>query len=162
MRMSIHEGDRVPDVGVTVPGDDGMPKPARTGELFGKGRVVLFAVPGAFTPGCSNTHMPGFVVKYDDLKAKGVGTIACIAVNDSWVMHAWGADQNAGDIQMVADGNAEFANAMGLEMDGSAFGLGTRSQRYAAIIEDGVVKKLLVEPGPGVEASSAESVLANL
>ncbi|HSO96805.1 MAG TPA: peroxiredoxin [Acidimicrobiia bacterium] len=160
--MSIQEGDRIPDVDVTVPGDGGMPKPAKTGELFGTGRVVLFAVPGAFTPGCSNTHMPGFVVKFDDLKAKGVDTVACIAVNDAWVMHAWGDNQNAGDIQMVADGNAEFANAMGLEMDGSAFGLGTRSQRYAAIIEDGVVKTLLVEPGPGVEASSAENVLTNL
>jgi glutaredoxin/glutathione-dependent peroxiredoxin len=160
--MAIQEGSRVPDVDVTVPGDDGMPKPTGTGELFGKGRVVLFAVPGAFTPGCSKTHLPGFVVKADELKAKGVDTIACIAVNDSWVMHAWGADQNAGDIQMVADGNAEFAKAMGLEMDGSAFGLGTRSQRYAAIIEDGVITKLLVEPGPGVDASSADSVLANL
>jgi peroxiredoxin len=160
--MSLHEGDRVPDVDVTVPGDDGMPKPARTGDLFGKGRVVLFAVPGAFTPGCSNTHMPGYVVKFDDLKAKGVDTVACISVNDSWVMHAWGENQNAGDIQMVADGNAAFANAMGLEMDGSGFGLGTRSQRYAAIIEDGVVKRLFVEPGPGVDTSSAENVLANL
>ena len=99
---------------------------------------------------------------FDELNAKGIDTGACIAVNDSWVMHAWGADQNARDIQMVADGNAEFANAMGLEMDGSSFGLGTRSQRYAAIIEDGVVKQLLVEPGPGVEASSAENVLANV
>ncbi len=160
--MSINEGDRIPDVKVTVPGDDGMPQPAQTGELLGKGKVVLFAVPGAFTPGCSNTHMPGFVVKVDDLKAKGVDTIACIAVNDSWVMHAWGEDQNAGPIQLIADGNADFAKAMGLEMDGSSFGLGTRSQRYAAIIEDGVVKKLLVEPGPGVDVSSAESVLANL
>ena len=99
---------------------------------------------------------------FDEQNAKGIDTGACIAVNDSWVMHAWGADQNARDIQMVADGNAEFANAMGLEMDGSSFGLGTRSQRYAAIIEDGVVKQLLVEPGPGVEASSAENVLANV
>jgi glutaredoxin/glutathione-dependent peroxiredoxin len=160
--MSIQAGDRVPDVDVTVPGDDGMPQSARTGQLFGTGRVVLFAVPGAFTPGCSNTHMPGFVTKFDDLKAKGVDLVACISVNDSWVMHAWGADQNAGDIQMVADGNAAFAEAMGLAMDGSGFGLGTRSQRYAAIIEDGVIQQLLVEPGPGVDASSAENVLAKL
>jgi peroxiredoxin len=160
--MSINEGDRVPDVAVTIPGDDGMPKPTQTGELLGKGRVVLFAVPGAFTPGCSNTHMPGFVTKLDDLRAKGVDTVACIAVNDAWVMHAWGKDQHAGGIQMIADGNGDFAKAMGLEMDGSGFGLGKRSQRYAAVIEDGVVKKLLVEPGPGVDASSAENVLANL
>src|SRR5450756_521001 len=160
--MSVQEGDRVPDVDVTVPGDNGMPKPARTGELFGKGRVVLFAVPGAFTPGCSNTHMPGFVVKFDDLKAKGVDTIACIAVNDSWVMHAWGADQNAGDIQMVADGNAEFAKAMGLEMDGSSFGLGTRSQRYAANYEDGVVRELVVEYGPGRVLSGGDRIVAKV
>jgi peroxiredoxin len=160
--MPINEGDKVPDIKVMVPGDDGMPQPARTGELLGSGRVVLFAVPGAFTPGCSNTHMPGYVVKYDDLKAKGVDTVACIAVNDAFVMHAWGNDQNAGEIRMIADGNGDFAKAMGLEMDGTGFGLGFRSQRYAVIIDDGVVTKLLVEPGPGVDVSSAETVLANL
>src|SRR5581483_4619053 len=115
--MSIQAGDRVPDVDVTVPGDDGMPQPARTGELLGTGRVVLFAVPGAFTPGCSNTHMPGFVTKFHELQGKGVDTVACISVNDSWVMHAWAADQHADAIQMIADGNAAFAKAMGLEMD---------------------------------------------
>lgn len=160
--MSINEGDTIPDVKVTVPGDDGAPQPAQTGELLGKGRVVLFAVPGAFTPGCSNTHMPGFVVKTDELKSKGVDTIACTSVNDAWVMNAWSKEQSAGEIQMIADGNGDFAKAMGLEMDGSGFGLGTRSQRYAAVIEDGVVKKLLVEPGPGVNESSAENVLENL
>jgi peroxiredoxin len=160
--MPINEGDKVPDVKVTVPGNEGMPTPTQTGELLGTGRVVLFAVPGAFTPGCSNTHMPGFVVKFDDLKAKGVDTVACVSVNDAWVMHAWGRDQNAGNIQLVADGNGDFAKAMGLEMDGSAFGLGLRSQRYAAIIDDGVVTKLLVEPGPGVDVSSADNVFANL
>ena len=160
--MPINEGDKVPDIAVTVPGEGGMPQPAQTGVLLGTGRVVLFAVPGAFTPGCSNTHMPGYVVKYDELTAKGVDTVACIAVNDAWVMHAWGNDQNAGEIRMIADGNGDFAKAMGLEMDGSAFGLGLRSQRYAAIIDDGVITKLLVEPGPGVDASSAETVLAHL
>jgi peroxiredoxin len=160
--MTISEDDRLPDVKVTIPGDDGMPQPVQTSELLGNGKVVLFAVPGAFTPGCSNTHMPGFVVKLDELKGKGVDTVACIAVNDAWVMNAWGNDQNAAGIQMIADGNADFAKAMGLDMDGSGFGLGTRSQRYAAIIEDGVVKKLFVEPGPGVDVSSAENVLANL
>ncbi len=160
--MAINEGDRIPDVDVSIPGEDGNPAPAKSGELLGKGRVVLFAVPGAFTPGCSNTHMPGFVVKLDDIKAKGVDTVACIAVNDAWVMNAWGADQNADGIQMIADGNANFATAMGLEKDLSVAGLGTRSQRYAAIIDDGVLTKLFVEEGPGVEASSAENVLANL
>jgi peroxiredoxin len=160
--MAINEGDKVPDIKVTVPGDDGMPQPAQTGELLGTGRVVLFAVPGAFTPGCSNTHMPGYVVKFDELKSKGVDLVACTSVNDAWVMHAWGNDQNAGDIQMIADGNGHFAQAMGLEMDGTGFGLGFRSQRYAVIIDDGVVTKLLVEPGPGVDVSSAETVLANL
>ena len=160
--MSISAGDRIPDVTVSVPDADGNPQPAQTGELLGKGKVVLFAVPGAFTPGCSNTHMPGFVVKADDLKAKGVDTIACIAVNDAWVMNAWGKDQNAGESTMIADGNGDFATAMGLSADLSGIGLGSRSKRYAAIIEDGVVKKLLVEPAPGVNESSAENVLANL
>lgn len=160
--MSIREGDQIPDVKVTVPGEDGSPQPAQTSELLGTGKVVLFAVPGAFTPGCSNTHMPGFVTKYDDLRAKGVDKVACISVNDAWVMHAWGREQHAGEIQMIGDGNGDFAKAMGLEMDGSGAGLGTRSQRYAAIIENGVVQKLLVEPAPGVSESSAENVLANL
>lgn len=160
--MAIKEGDKVPDVAVTVPGEDGMPTPAQTSELLGKGRVVLFAVPGAFTPGCSNTHMPGYVVKVDDLKAKGIDAVACISVNDAWVMHAWGRDQNAGEITLIADGNADFAKAMGLERDSSAFGLGVRSKRYAAIIEDGIVQRLFVEPGPGVDVSSAENVLAAL
>jgi glutaredoxin/glutathione-dependent peroxiredoxin len=160
--MAIKEGDKIPDVAVTVPGEDGMPTPVQTGELLGKGRVVLFAVPGAFTPGCSNTHMPGYVVKVDDLKANGVDTVACVSVNDAWVMHAWGRDQNADEIMLIADGNADFAKAMGLERDASAFGLGVRSQRYAAIIEDGTVQRLLVEPGPGVDVSSAENVLAAL
>lgn len=110
--MAIAEGDRVPDVPVFVPGDDGSPQPAQTGELLGSGRVVLFAVPGAFSPGCSNTHMPGFVVKADDLRAKGVDRIACIAVNDVWVLGAWGKDQNADDIQLISDGNGEFVKAM--------------------------------------------------
>src|SRR4029078_5671900 len=118
--MSNSEGERIPDVSVSVPDADGNPQPAQTGEPLGNGKVVLFAVPGAFTPGCSNTHMPGYVVKYDDLKANGVDTVACISVNDAWGVHAWGNDQNAGEIQMIADGNGDFAKAMGLEMDGSA------------------------------------------
>lgn len=160
--MALSVGDTIPDVAVTVPGDDGMPKPAKTGELLGTGTVVLFAVPGAFTPGCSNFHLPGFVLRADDVKAKGVDVIACIAVNDAFVMDAWSKDQNAGAIQMIADGNGEFTKAVGLELDGSGIGLGTRSQRYAAILQDGIVQQLFVEPKPGVDVSSVENVLAHL
>jgi len=125
--------------------------------------VVLFAVPGAFTPTCSDYHLPGFVLRAPDLAAKGVETIACIAVNDAFVMGAWGTQQGVGDtVVMLADGNGEFTRAMGLQLDGSGFGLGMRSQRYAAIIEDGIVTSLQVEKGPGLEASSAEAILALL
>jgi len=154
-------GDRVPDVRVMISTAEGI-KPAQTAELLGHGRVVLFAVPGAFTPGCSDYHMPGFVTRFADLKAKGVDNIACIAVNDAFVMGAWGKAQSSGDIVMIADGNGDFAKAMDLVMDGSGFGLGLRSQRYAAIIDDGVITTLLVEPGPGVDVSSASNVIAAL
>lgn len=160
--MTLAVGDTIPDVSVTIPGDDGMPKPARTGELLGKGKVVLFAVPGAFTPGCSNFHLPGFVLRAADVKAKGVDKIACIAVNDAFVMHAWSEDQHADEIQMIGDGNGDFTRAIGLEFDGSGIGLGMRSQRYAAILQDGVVEQLFVEPKPGVDVSSVENVLAHL
>ena len=126
-------------------------------------KVVLFAVPGAFTPTCSAKHLPGFVQNAADFKAKGVDTVACISVNDAFVMGAWGEAQNVGDgIVMLADGNGEFARAVGLEFDGSAFGLATRSQRYAMVIEDGVVTALEVEPGPGLTVSAADAVLALL
>lgn len=161
--MSIEVGDKIPDVDVTIPGDDGMPKPAKTGELLGSGKVVLFAVPGAFTPGCSNFHLPGYVLRADDVKAKGVDTIACIAVNDAFVMHAWAQDQNVGDaVQMIGDGNGTFTEAVGLVFDGSGIGLGSRSQRYAMVIQDGVVEQLFVEPKPGVDLSSVENVLTHL
>jgi peroxiredoxin len=132
--------------------------------VLGQGKVVLFAVPGAFTPTCSDHHLPGFVMRGEDLKAKGVDSIVCIAVNDPFVMGAWGKDQNVGnEVVMLADGNGEFTRAMGLTMDGSGFGLGPlRSQRYAAIIDDGVVAWLAVEPGAGLNVSSAEEVLAAL
>ena len=119
--------------------------------MLGHGKVVLFAVPGAFTPTCSDHHLPGFVMRAEDLKAKGADSIVCLAVNDPFVMGAWGKDQNVGrEVVMLADGNGEFTQAMGLTMDGSGFGLGAlRSQRYAAIIDDGVVTWLAVEPGPG-------------
>jgi peroxiredoxin len=160
--MSLAVGDTVPDITVMIPGDDGMPKAAQTRELLGTGKVVLFAVPGAFTPGCSNFHLPGFVLRADEVKAKGVDTIACISVNDAYVMHAWSKDQQADAILMIGDGNGEFTRAVGLDVDRSEVGLGVRSQRYAAILQDGVVQALFVEPKPGVDVSSVENVLANL
>jgi glutaredoxin/glutathione-dependent peroxiredoxin len=139
------------------------PAPVQSGDVLGKGKVVLFAVPGAFTPTCSDHHLPGFVLRADELEAKGVDTIACLAVNDAFVMGAWGEARGAdGKVLMLADGNGEFTAAVGLEMDGSGFGLGTRSQRYAAIIEDGVVTDLAVESAPGLDVSSVESVIARL
>ncbi|MCU1360548.1 MAG: Redoxin domain protein, partial [Ilumatobacteraceae bacterium] len=134
-----------------------------TGTVLGTGRVVLFAVPGAFTPGCSRVHLPGYVANSAELKAKGVDTIACVSVNDAWVMQAWGESQNVGDdIVMLGDGSATFTAAMGLEMDASGFGLGTRSKRYAAVIQDGVIESLEVEEGGGISVSACESVLAKL
>jgi glutaredoxin/glutathione-dependent peroxiredoxin len=160
--MPIAAGDRVPDVEVKVLGDKG-PEAVRTGDVLGHGRVVLFAVPGAFTPGCSRVHLPGFVQQAHLLTAKGVDTIACIAVNDAWVMDAWGKDQHVdGKILMLADGNAEFTRAMGLQFDGAGAGLGTRSQRYAAVIDDGVVTRIDVEEKPGVDVSSCSAVLSHL
>jgi peroxiredoxin len=160
--MAISVGDRIPDVKLTTMTGDG-PQPVQSGEALGKGKVVLFAVPGAFTPTCSEKHLPGYVVRADDLRAKGVDTIACISVNDAFVMGAWG-DQQGGDagIVFLADGNGDFTAEMGLAFDGSGFGLGSRSQRYAAVIEDGVVTELAVEPAPGLDVSSAESILAKL
>ena len=160
--MSIAVGDKVPDVEVKTMGPEG-PQSVRTGEVLGTGKVVLFAVPSAFTPGCSKIHLPGYVQHGDELKAKGVSTIACIAVNDPWVMEAWGDAQGAtGKILMLADGNGDFAQAMGLEVDLSVAGLGSRSQRYAAVIDDGVITSLDVEPNPGVDVSKCENVLAKL
>jgi peroxiredoxin len=160
--MAISVGDRIPDIKLMTMTSEG-PKPVQSGEALGSGKVVLFAVPGAFTPTCSDHHLPGFVLRAEDIKAKGVDTIACVAVNDAFVMGAWGQARDVdGKVTMLADGNGEFAAAMGLELDASGLGLGTRSQRYAAILEDGVVKELMVEAGPGLDASSADSVLAKL
>jgi peroxiredoxin len=160
--MSIAVGDKIPDVEVRTMGPEG-PQSVRTGEVLGTGKVVLFAVPGAFTPGCSKIHLPGYVEHGDELKAKGVSAIACIAVNDPWVMQAWGDAQGAtGKIVMLADGNGDFAKAMGLEVDLSVAGLGSRSQRYAAVIDDGVITSLDVEPNPGVDVSKCENILAKL
>jgi peroxiredoxin len=162
MHMSIAVGDRIPDVEVQQVTPEGA-KPVRTGEVLGSGKVVVFAVPGAFTPTCSDYHLPGFLLRSEELVAKGVDRIVCTAVNDAFVMAAWGKDRGVDDqIVLLADGNGAFAEAMGLTMDGSSFGLGTRSKRYAAIVEDGVVRWLGVEAGGGLEASSAEAVLAAL
>ncbi len=159
--MAIKVGDRIPDVELRTMGPDG-PQPVRTGDVLGTGTVVLFAVPGAFTPGCSKIHLPGYVEHADELRAKGVDTIACVAVNDAWVMQAWADAQGASGITMLADGNGDFARAMGLELDGSGFGLGLRSQRYAAVLKDGVVTSLDVETGAGVDVSACSAVLAKL
>ena len=160
--MSIAVGDKIPDVEVKTMGPEG-PQSVRTGEVLGSGKVVLFAVPGAFTPGCSKIHLPGYVQGAGELKAKGVSTIACVAVNDPWVMQAWADAQGAtGKIVMLADGNGEFTRAMGLDVDLSVAGLGSRSQRYAAIIDGGVITSLDVEPNPGVDVSKCENILAKI
>jgi peroxiredoxin len=160
--MTIAVGDRIPDVKVFTFGDNG-PEATTSAEVLGHGKVVLFAVPGAFTPTCSDHHLPGFVLRADELRAKGAEKVVCVSVNDPFVMEAWGQNQNVGEtVEMLADGNAELTEAMGLVMDGSGFGLGKRSQRFAAILDDGVVSWLAVEPGPGLKVSSAEEVLAAL
>jgi peroxiredoxin len=160
--MTIKVGDKIPDVELRTMTPEG-PKVVRSTDVLGHGRVVLFAVPGAFTPTCSDHHLPGFVARSGDLKARGVDKVACVAVNDPWVMGAWGKTQSTGDdVLMLSDGNGEFTRALGLELDGSGFGLGGRSQRYAAVIDDGVVTTLSVEKGPGLEVSSAEAILAQL
>ncbi len=160
--MAIKEGDRLPEVTMYTMSSEGRPSPVTTSELFGGKKVVLFAVPGAFTPTCSQAHLPGFVANADKIKAKGVDSIVCLSVNDAFVMGAWGADKNADELVMVGDGNGEFTRAVGLEMDGSGFGLGTRSQRYAMIVDDGVVTRLAVEAPGKFEVSSAEAILEAL
>lgn len=160
--MTIAVGDKLPDVSVKVPSADG-PKTVQTAEVLGTGRVVLFGVPGAFTPTCSDYHLPGFVLRAEDLKAKGVDTIACVAVNDVFVMGAWGAAQEVGEkVVLLADGSADFTKALGLEVDLTGGGLGIRSKRYALVLQDGVVTDLSVEEGLGLEVSSADAVLALL
>ena len=158
--MSIKVGDKVPSGMFTVMGAEG-PTGISTADIFKGKKVVLFAVPGAFTPTCSMAHLPGFVVHVDDIKAKGVDTVACMSVNDVFVMHAWGQSANAEHLMMLADGNAEFTAALGLELDGTGFGMGKRSQRFAMIVEDGIVSMLNVDAG-ALEGSSAEAVLAAL
>jgi peroxiredoxin len=160
--MTIKVGDKVPSVKLKQMTPDGM-KDVQTEDFFKGKKVVLFALPGAFTPTCSAKHLPGFVEKAAELKAKGVDTIACLSVNDAFVMNAWGKDQKAdGKVQMLADGNADFTKAVGLELDARANGLGIRSQRYAMVVDNGVVKTLNVEKPGSFEVSSVESIIKSL
>jgi glutaredoxin/glutathione-dependent peroxiredoxin len=160
--MTIKVGDKVPAVKLKQKTAEGM-KDIATEEFFGGKKVVLFALPGAFTPTCSAKHLPGFVEKAGELKGKGVDKIACLSVNDAFVMEAWGKAQGAeGKVEMLADGNGDFTRAMGLEMDGTGYGMGKRSQRYAMIVDNGVVKALNVEKPGTFEVSSAEAMLKAL
>jgi peroxiredoxin len=161
--MAIKAGDTLPaDTKLMEMGDAG-PKQVTVGELTKGKTVVLFAVPGAFTPTCSMKHLPGFVDKAADIRGKGVDEIICLSVNDAFVMGAWGKEHGAGGkVRMVADGNGDFTRAVGLEMDASGFGMGSRSKRYAMLVKDGKVTELLVEPAGGLNLSSAESVLGKL
>ncbi len=160
--MTIQAGEKMPS-GVFGVMTDAGPGAISTEELFAGKKVVLVSVPGAFTPTCSASHLPGFVNQADELLAKGVDSIACMSVNDVFVMDAWGKDQKVADkVMMLADGNGEYARALDLEMDGTAFGMGTRSQRFAIIVDDGVAQHVAVEAPGQLEVSKAESILANL
>ncbi len=160
--MTIKVGEKIPSVKLKQMTPDGV-KDVQSDDFFKGKKVVLFALPGAFTPTCSAKHLPGFVEKAAELKKKGVDTIACLSVNDAFVMNAWGKDQKVeGKVQMLADGNGDFTRAVGLEMDGSGYGLGQRSRRYAMVAKDGVVKTLNVEAPGAFEVSSAEAVLRAL
>ncbi len=158
--LMIQVGEEIPNVTLKIMGNNG-PQEIETLEIFANKKVVLFAVPGAFTPTCSAAHLPGFVVHADAIKAKGVDTIVCMSVNDVFVMDAWGKASNAEEIVMLADGNADFSQAMNLELDGTAWGMGLRSKRFALIANDGVVEALEVDE-KGLEKSSAEYVLSLL
>ncbi|MEL7029754.1 MAG: peroxiredoxin [Pseudomonadota bacterium] len=160
--MTISVGDKLPEATVMMMGASG-PEPKSTTELFAGKKVALFSVPGAFTPTCSAKHLPGFVEKAADLKAKGVQEIVCMAVNDVFVMDAWGKAHGAeGKVTVIADGNGDFTKALGLELDATGFGMGLRSQRFSIVAEDGVVKILNVEEGGAFEVSSAEHMLGQL
>ena len=159
--MAIQVGDAIPQATLKTMGAEG-PQDLSTADIFAGKKVLMFAVPGAFTPGCSITHMPGYVVNADKIKAAGVDTIACMSVNDVFVMDAWGKAQNAEELLMLADGNGDFTAALGLELDGRGFGLGPRSQRFAMVVENGTVTHLNVEEGAGVDVSSAETIMGLL
>ena len=161
--MAIKVGDTLPLDLKLKEMKDGSPKDVALGEIFKGKRVVLFAVPGAFTPTCSMKHLPGFVAQAEKIRAKGVDDVVCVAVNDAFVMDAWGKSSGATDkVRMLADGNGDFTRAVGLELDASGFGMGKRSQRYGMVVKDGKVEQLHVEPGPGLNVCSADSMLAQL
>jgi peroxiredoxin len=160
--MTIKVGDTIPSA-TLMQMKDGGPKPVSTDDLFKGRKVALFALPGAFTPTCSAKHLPGFIKQAGALKAKGIDTIACVSVNDAFVMGAWGESQGAGDtVMMLADGNGDFTRALGLEMDATKFGMGKRSQRYSMVVDNGVVKILNVEASGAFEVSSADHILSQL
>ena len=159
--MTISVGDQLPDVPLTIATADG-PQPTTSGDFFSGKRVALFAVPGAFTPTCSARHLPSFVDKAGELREKGVDEIACVSVNDPFVMAAWSRSDGSEDITMLSDGNGDFAEALGLSMDASKFGMGKRSQRYSMVVNDGVVEQLNVEEAGEYRASSAEHLLEQL
>ena len=159
----IKVGDRLPDTTFMTMGADGAPKPTKTNEIFGGKRVALFAVPGAYTPTCHKQHMAGFVQNYDELKKKKFDVVACTAVNDIFVLTNWAKDSKAdGKIQMLADGSAEFAKKVGLDIDLGARGLGTRSKRYSMVVEDGVVKSLNVDEVAGTHDKSSAATMCSL
>lgn len=159
--MAISIGDKIPAVTLKTMTAEG-PVDISTRKIFAGKKVVLFAVPGAFTPGCSITHLPGFVAHVAQIKEKGVDTVACVSVNDAFVMHAWGEAHNADGILMLADPDGEFANALGLAVDLSQHGLGVRSSRYALVVDDGTVTSTHIEPAGGITVSAAEAVLEKL
>jgi glutaredoxin/glutathione-dependent peroxiredoxin len=160
--MTIAVGDRIPDVQLKMVTDHGT-ETVSTADVLGKGRVVLFGVPAAFSPTCSDVHLPGFVLHADEITSRGVDGIFCVSVNDPFVMAAWARSQGVGDkVTLLADGNGDLARAMGVEVDLSRAALGTRNKRYAAVIEDGVVTNLALEDATGLEVSSAEAVLSAL
>jgi peroxiredoxin len=159
--MTIAIGDTLPDVKLTKATENG-PEAVQAADYFKGKRVALFSVPGAFTPTCSAKHLPGYVEKAADLKAKGIDEVACTAVNDAFVMGAWGKASGSDDVTMLADGNGEFAQALGLTMDGSGFGLGQRGSRWSAVVNDGVVEQLNVEAPGDFKVSSAEHMLEQI
>jgi peroxiredoxin len=160
--MTIKIGDTIPEGTFSRMTESG-PAPISTRELFAGRKVILFGVPGAFTPTCSKQHLPGYLSKYEALKAKGVDAIACMAVNDVFVMDAWGRANDVGDrVLMLADGNGAYTRALGLEFDLSGFGMGTRSRRFSMVVEDGVVTQLNVESGPGVSVSGADALACQI
>ena len=158
--MTLKVGDKLPEGSFTKMGENG-PEAISTDQLFSGKKVVLFAVPGAFTPACNDTHLPGYVVQYDSIRAQGIDTVACMAVNDVFVMDAWGKAGNAENIQMLSDGNGDYTAALGLELDARVWGLGVRSKRFAMVVSDGKIELLNIDEA-AVENTSAEVVLSAL